>query len=311
MASTQNSNHNQDQGEEIDDTKQGSDQVEARAGKPQSFSELARIARESKSSWSEAVPGRKADNQVMLAIVIAIILISGITLISGYQEQLSVKLDAFKTEFPDKNETPVLSESGLNSATNALLVTITQLETQVAELQAKIIELNTTVAELESLAQTAPAISTGSVTHHQESVPETPVPLHEPEPKSAIEAPTIAEPAAKTPAPVKAIIQIQKETRMPVNGAPVSVSPTNTALLDESPWFINIGAFSDPTSAAKLLKKVQGVVENAQIQDIQVKNQTLYRIRAFGYISQDEARRDAERLHSTLGLSGTWISKDK
>lgn len=332
MASAQNSDqnldHTQAQGEEINGAEHSSDNAEARLDKPQSFSELTKLARESKSSWPEAVPGRKADKQFMVAIVIAIILIAGITMIGGYQEQLSVKLDQFKNEFVGQTSAPALNQSGLDGSNNELLAKFSQLETQLTALQTKVIELNTAVAELESTASTTAAISTENITPVDlASAQLTPRPLLEPEPEPkpepVIPAPAPVEPVAKTPAPFEPIVRlpIPKEIQNPLNARPVEVSstelsptkitPTKIAPLDGSLWFINIGAFSDPTSAAKLLKKVQGVVENAQIQDIQVKNQTLYRIRAFDYISQDEAKRDAERLHSTLGLSGTWISKEK
>ncbi|MBV1932282.1 MAG: SPOR domain-containing protein [Porticoccaceae bacterium] len=322
MANAENSDHKQDQDEEINGAEQSSDKAEARLDKPQSFSELTKLARESKSSWPETVPGRKADKQFMLAIIIAIILISGITLIGSYQEQLSIKLDQFKNEFVNQSNAPALNQSGPDRTSNELLAKFTRLETQITALQTKVTELKTAVVELESAAQPTPIISTESVTpvdlasaQPGPKPPSEPKPKLKPKPKPepVITAPGPVEPTAKTPAPLEPLVRlpIPKEIQNPLDTTPTNVSPTNIAPRDQSPWLINIGAFSDPTSAAKLLKKVQGVVANAQIQDIQVKNQTLYRIRAFGYISQDEAKRDAERLHSRLGLSGTWISKEK
>lgn len=314
------------------------DQDETNAGKPHSFSELARLARESKSSWDDAVPGRKADKQFLLAIAIAIVVVSGLTLISGYQGQLSVKSDTVNAEFSAYNNAPALAEPALltepalsesepNAVTNPLLAEITRLNTRIAALQAQIIELNTAVAELESTAQAASAISTESIPAlDRESPSLTPEPPYKPEPEPkpkpelksepVIKAPAIVEPATKKPAPVMVTAPISKEIGAPANLVPATIAPPNavpadTASLAESPWFINIGAFSNSTSAAKLLSQVQGVVANAAIQDIQVKNQTLHRVRAFGYASRDEAKRDAQRLQSKLGLSTTWINKEK
>lgn len=316
------------------------DQDETNAGKPLSFSELARLARESKSSWDGAVPGRKADKQFLLAIFIAIVVVSGLTLISGYQEQLSVKLDAFTADFSDKNNPPALTEPALDEsepggASNPLLAKITRLDNRIAALQAQIIELNAAVAELEATALAASAISTESISAlDQESASLTPKPPPEPKPEPkpkpkpkprlsepVIETPTIAEPVTKRSAPVTVTAPISKEigapanlvpaSIAPVNGAPANTAPVNTVSLAGRPWIINIGAFSNSTSAAKLLSEARGVVANAEIQDIRVKNQTLYRVRAFGYVSRDEAKRDAERLQSKLGLSVTWINEEK
>ncbi len=89
----------------------------------------------------------------------------------------------------------------------------------------------------------------------------------------------------------------------------LSTAPASDAQQPYGNWSINVGTFSDRRSAEKLLAKVQGIVERAEIQTITADNRSLYRIRAIGYRSRRAAELQAQSLQAAIGLSGLWIDQ--
>ncbi len=89
----------------------------------------------------------------------------------------------------------------------------------------------------------------------------------------------------------------------------LDTAPVSAAQQPYGNWSINVGTFSDRRSAEKLLTKVQGIVERAEIQTITADNRSLYRIRAIGYRSRRAAELQAQSLQAAIGLSGLWIDQ--
>ena len=265
------------------------DSPDTQPGESAVFSELSRLARESKSSWSNFATTPKSDRKFIQLIIITIILLSVITLIAGYRApSLSLNLDLFADKLSE------ISEFLFTSEDEALVVVsqdpqqqqkITQLESQVTGLKEKASQLKARVAELEMVALgSLESPSLGDDTSSGQQILRL-----KPEPVSIPESPLDPNPVSNTPILLKPVI-----------------APGQS----QGDWFINVGTFSDQAAAESLLAKVQTVLKRAQLQEIQVKNKSLHRIRASGYASQSGAQNQAQRLRSELGLS-TWVAKVK
>ncbi|MEZ0154299.1 MAG: SPOR domain-containing protein [Candidatus Reddybacter sp.] len=109
----------------------------------------------------------------------------------------------------------------------------------------------------------------------------------------------------------KALIAQTTETET-ANSETVSDSKADGATDNSAAvnWFINIASFSDPNAASSIHEKAQKIADTASIKPITVNGKTLYRIRAEGYDSREDAEREAQALQTQLGLSGLWVSRD-
>jgi cell division septation protein DedD len=272
---------------------------DAPPGESAVFSELNRLARESKSSWSDFAPTPKSDRNFLRLIIIAIILISGVTLVVGYRSPASLNLNflaeklsqvseyLFTGNFTSNDENPVMVEENSKQQTK-----ITALESQVAGLKANEAQFKSRIAELEVSAQPTrvlsepPSVDSDMTPRLQRTSPTT-------EPKSEPEAEPEPEPELRPALTDKTPIQPAVETAQFLGD-----------------WFINVGTFSDRAAAETLLAKVQTILKTAQLQEVRVNNRLLHRIRASGYASQSSAQDQAQRLHSEFGLN-TWVAKEK
>ena len=242
------------------------------------FSGLKELVRDSKSSWGEIAPKRKTHNDFFLFIAIAVIVLSAGALISNYQQQLIAQLDVVEKELYEVKQS--LASSAGNAAPLSLQgadseINVAALVTEVQVLsessQANSKSVN---SALLGLADRVKALETGQT-----------LPVKGASRKAASTTPQKT--VSSTPKPV------------------VGAIPT------PGTWFVNIGTFSNRTSAEKQLAAVQAIVKKAQLQNVTVDKRVLYRVRASGYSSQPDAERHAQRLQSALKLDGTWVGQKK
>ena len=261
------------------------DSPDTQPGESAVFSELSRLARESKSSWSNFATTPKSDRKFIQLIIITIILLSVITLIAGYRApSLSLNLGFFTDRYSKISEYLFATEDEvlvLDNQNPQQQQKIAQLESQVAGLKEQANQLKTRNAELEIAAQ---ASLESRPTGKGKSSSQRTLSL-------------VSKPAPALDSKV-------------VSDTPILLRPVKALSQNQGDWFINVGTFSDQVAAETLLTKVQTVLKRAEIQEIKVDNKVLHRIRASGYASQSDAQSQAQRLRSELGLS-TWVAKVK
>ena len=277
----------------MEDKSEGTDRTSAPSSNSEAFAELSRLARESTSSWEEDVPGRETDRAFLLLIVIAIILLSGIIMVGNYRQQISDKFDELKV----LTHQPVTVEKDTdNRVQGQLLGGNGQVTTGVpsgAELERKVRNLEDRLARLQQKMDRLEASSATIVKTPPGSTPASTITLLEELPKQRPELiQTQPEPAA---AKAPGTDQVTKR-----GSSPEPLPETNH-------WYINLAAYSQLASAKPLFERTQQIA-TADIQKVISGTRTVYRVRAIGYPSAKEARKDAQRIESLLGLKGTWIS---
>ena len=92
--------------------------------------------------------------------------------------------------------------------------------------------------------------------------------------------------------------------------APVALTDNTADNSAAESWFINIASFSDPKTANSTFEEAHNIEAKTSIQPITVNGKTLYRIRADGFTSREQAEQQAQSLQAQLGLTGLWISRD-
>ena len=265
------------------------DSPDTQPGESAVFSELSRLARESKSSWSNFATTPKSDRKFIQLIIVTIIIVSVITLIAGYRApSLSLNLGFFTDKFSEISEYLFATEDKVRVLDNQdpqQQQKITQLESQVVGLKEQANQLKARITELEMAAQASlespPLGADNSSRQRTLSLV--------PKPESISESAPALDPD-------------------PASDTPILLKPVIAPSQNQGDWFINVGTFSDQAAAETLLAKVQTVLKRAEIQKTKVGSQALHRIRASGYASQSDAQNQAQRLHSELGLS-TWVAK--
>ncbi len=294
----------------------------ATGDKAANFSELTRIAKESKSAWPEISSVPKSERNFLLLIVIAVILISGITLIVGYRTQLSANLVSLSKELGEVRESLFSITGNTTPPKNISSDSISKtaaLEFQLTVLKAKVGQLKARIAELEAAAQTQQKNPASALTNKASPATDQSIPVDSrlvpssPAPVSPSSIVTTIAPKAVQPV----FLETKEKSKSLTNSstpknmstaAPVATRPPKVPPQKPGLWFINIGTFSDRASAEKLLAKVQVVLKNSVLQTVNVDNRSLHRIRAIGYQSNADAKNDAQRLKSELGLGNTWIA---
>lgn len=322
------------------DKAEASGPTDPRSSKSEAFAELSRLARESTSSWSENVPGRQTDRAFLLLIVIAIILLSGIIMIAGYREQLTEKFDELKALTSQSNletgtESRVSTQPPMaDRSVNTKAPTSAELELKLANLEERLALLQHKLDMLETSAPprdiTTPKSTPAGLTTLDDELPrqQPELILAEPEPDQTstnilparVETSESAMPPASetadehssmTTTPTKPAATIPAlapdvseagvaDQKMKLEGSPDTLSPTNN-------WYINLAAYSQQSSAKPLYERARKIAK-ADIQEVVSGTRTVYRVRAIGYPSAEEAREDTRRLESLLGLKDTWVS---
>ena len=75
-------------------------------------------------------------------------------------------------------------------------------------------------------------------------------------------------------------------------------------------WFVNVAAYSKPSTADDMAGKLRDEGLNAITQTVESGGRTLYRVRAVGFASQSEARDIAEELELQYSTGPLWVGKD-
>lgn len=279
----------------MEDRVNESRQTGAHSANSEAFAELNRLARESTSSWSEEAPGHKTDRAFLLLIVIAIILLSGLTMIASYREQLSEKFEQLMArtsqlatvDTATDNRVPV-QPSGNDSAVTTDAPTTSELEKKVKSLEQRLALLQ---HKLDMLETGTPASRTAS-------------------PDASVSVSRVELDAARPP-PKSGLVPSDAGTKQTQTSAAQSPAEVAASAITEMPgannWYINLAAYSRRSSAKPLLERARQIAD-ADIQEVKSGAGTVYRVRAIGYPSPGEARKDARRLESSLGLKDTWIS---
>ncbi|MBV1932703.1 MAG: SPOR domain-containing protein [Porticoccaceae bacterium] len=91
------------------------------------------------------------------------------------------------------------------------------------------------------------------------------------------------------------------------NQTSVNQAKTNS-IAAPNPWFVNLGTFSERTSAEKLHERATAIETGAEIITILANQRPLYRVRVSGFASQHTAELKAQELQTILSLSGIWIA---
>lgn len=323
------------------DKAEASGPTDPRSSKSEAFAELSRLARESTSSWSENVPGRQTDRAFLLLIVIAIILLSGIIMIAGYREQLTEKFDELKALTSQSNTLNSGTESHMSTQPpmsgqpiNTKTPSSAELELKLANLEERLALLQRKLDMLETSAPprdiTTPKSTPAGLTTLDDELPrqQPELILAEPEPdqtstnilpardetsESAMPpaSETADEHSSMTTTPTKPAATIPAlapdvseagvaDQKMKLEGSPDTLSASNSS-------YINLAAYSQQSSAKPLYERARKIAK-ADIQEVVSGTRTVYRVRAIGYPSAEEAREDTRRLESLLGLKDTWVS---
>lgn len=74
-------------------------------------------------------------------------------------------------------------------------------------------------------------------------------------------------------------------------------------------WFANVAAYSRRATAEKWAQKLQNEGYNAVTQSVDIDGRTLYRVRAVGFNTKNDAKAIAAELESTYNLGALWIGK--
>lgn len=86
--------------------------------------------------------------------------------------------------------------------------------------------------------------------------------------------------------------------------------PTQTSRSSsEGLWFANVAAYSRRATAEDWARKLQQEGYNAITQSVEIKGRTLYRVRAVGFETKQDAKIAAAELEGTYNLGTLWIGK--
>ena len=108
-------------------------------------------------------------------------------------------------------------------------------------------------------------------------------------------------------APTRSLEKTPPEEKEDSSQAAVNQANTNSVAAPH-PWFVNLGTFSERTSAENLHKRARTVETDAEIITITANQRPLYRVRISGFDSQQTAELKAQELQTILSLSGIWIA---
>ncbi|WP_435213295.1 SPOR domain-containing protein [Luminiphilus sp. nBUS_16] len=88
-----------------------------------------------------------------------------------------------------------------------------------------------------------------------------------------------------------------------------TTTPRTSANQSEGLWFANVAAYSRRATAEKWAQKLQNEGYNAVTQSVDIDGRTLYRVRAVGFSTKNDAKATAAELESTYNLGALWIGK--
>ena len=94
----------------------------------------------------------------------------------------------------------------------------------------------------------------------------------------------------------------------------IAAAPSTTANPAPAPagsWFVNIQTFSNRSDATQLADTLSGSSESMTVQAVMINGKTLYRVRAAGYASKEEATAAGNALVSEFGISKPWIGREQ
>ena len=88
-----------------------------------------------------------------------------------------------------------------------------------------------------------------------------------------------------------------------------ATTPQTSANQSDGLWFANVAAYSRRATAEKWAQKLQNEGYNAVTQSVDIDGRTLYRVRAVGFSTKNDAKAIAAELESTYNLGALWIGK--
>ncbi len=111
-------------------------------------------------------------------------------------------------------------------------------------------------------------------------------------------------------------VATKAETKPATNGLTSDASatlatttPQTSGNQSEGLWFANVAAYSRRATAEKWAQKLQNEGYNAVTQSVDIDGRTLYRVRAVGFSTKNDAKATAAELESTYNLGALWIGK--
>ncbi len=106
--------------------------------------------------------------------------------------------------------------------------------------------------------------------------------------------------------------ETKPDTTGPTSNTSTSIAATTpraAANQSQGQWFANVAAYSRRATADKWAQKLQNEGYNAVTQSVEVDGRTLYRVRAVGFSTKNDAKATAAELESTYNLGALWIGK--
>ena len=94
----------------------------------------------------------------------------------------------------------------------------------------------------------------------------------------------------------------------------IAAAPSTTANPAPAPagsWFVNIQTFSKRSDADRLADTLSGGSEAVTVQSAVINGKTLYRVRAAGNASKEDATAAGTALVSEFGISKPWIGREQ
>jgi cell division septation protein DedD len=92
--------------------------------------------------------------------------------------------------------------------------------------------------------------------------------------------------------------------------------PLTTPVKDNQPgvkepnlWFVNLGTFSERSSAEILNNRAKAIYAEVELITIKANKRSLFRVRASGFPSQHLAELKAQELQAALELGGVWVAE--
>ena len=109
-------------------------------------------------------------------------------------------------------------------------------------------------------------------------------------------APTAAYPSASSQ-----LVEIQSSNNQSSN--------KDNAVAKAKLWFVNLGTFSERSSAESLKQRAAAIYAKVELVTVQANQLSLYRVRASGFPSQQAAELKAQQLQAALELGGVWVAE--
>jgi len=116
----------------------------------------------------------------------------------------------------------------------------------------------------------------------------------------SLEAPRAKEKVLQLSMPVN---EMQKREELPKEAKNIEISPEGKIENAKTQYTVQFGAFSEKTNALRLKKELSSLGLKVWVEEFQLGDMLIYRVRAGRYADRDEAEKKAKEFQNKLGLN--------